>query len=116
VSGDSVGYSISDQLDFQSEYKCGLSERRKYLLAVVDEETGTILRAVSESEMSQLDPFELSDEIDRNQSQKRSNGSLQKLIAESYLNGEGPSCRHCGVSGACCTRCPIGFPPVSNNV
>ena len=108
-SGESVGYTISDQLDFKSGYECGMPERRKYLLAVVDEETGSILRAVSESEMLQLDPFELSEEIDRNKSQKRSNGSLQKLIAESYLNGEGPSCRHCGVSGACC-RYPIGYP------
>jgi len=106
-SGDSEGYNISDQLHFTSECECGLPERRKYLLAVVDEETGSILRAVSESEMLQLDPFELSGEIERTQSQKRSNGSLQKLIAESYSNGEGPCCTHCGVSGTYC-RYPLG--------
>jgi len=50
-SSDSVGYTISKQLNFKSEYECDLQERRKYLLAVVDEETGSILRAVSESEI-----------------------------------------------------------------
>ena len=83
-------------------------ERELYMLAVIDEETGTPVRPATDEELTELLPLALNEPLTCKKAAVQTNlvkskepiktMSLQELLAAAR-NGAGPMCDHCGATG-----------------
>ena len=83
-------------------------ERELYMLALIDETTGTPVRPATEQELNELLPLELVEPLTLNKPKVQpkvvkskepiKTTSLQELLAAAR-NGAGPMCDHCGATG-----------------
>lgn len=76
----------------------GLEDKALYKLVVVDEATGSIVRAATDDDVAGLD-LQLQDERKDVQSKRAKHKTLQQLLEEAR-QGDGPVCDHCGTTGA----------------